>query len=93
MKIYNDDEIWIGVVSCRVIDAHLWAATEECTAINSIRADWHIYALPTQSIFGSNKGLSPVRHQAIIWPKAVVLSIGPLGTNFSKNVFEINSNT
>ena len=33
---------------------------------------------------GSDNGLSPDRRQAIIWTNAGILSIGPLGTNFSE---------
>ena len=35
-------------------------------------------------IIGSDNGLSPGRHQAIIWTNAGILLIGPLGTNFSE---------
>ena len=42
-------------------------------------------------IIGSDNGLSPVWCQAIIWTNAVLLSIGPLGTNFSQIVFEIQT--
>ena len=38
---------------------------------------------------GSNNGLSPGRHQAIIWTNAVKLLIGPLGKNFSEVLIEI----
>ena len=33
---------------------------------------------------GSDNGLSPGRHQAIIWTNAGKLLVGPLGTNFSE---------
>ena len=33
------------------------------------------------TIIGSDNGLSPGRHQAIIWTNAGILLIGPLGTN------------
>ena len=36
-------------------------------------------------------GLSPVRRQAIIWTNPVLLSIGPLGTDFSEIVLEIQT--
>ena len=36
------------------------------------------------TIIGSDNGLSPKRHQAIIWTNAGILFIGPLGTNFSE---------
>ena len=41
------------------------------------------------TIIASDDGLSPVRHQAIIWTNAVTLLIGSLGTNFSEIVIEI----
>ena len=37
------------------------------------------------TIIGSDNALSPGRRQAIIWTKAEILLIGPLGTNFSEN--------
>ena len=36
------------------------------------------------TIIGSNDGLCPGRHQAIIWTNAGMLFIGPLETNFSE---------
>ena len=44
----------------------------------------HIYSLVNQVSIDSDDGLSPIRHQAIIWTSAGLLSIGPLGTNFSE---------
>ena len=41
------------------------------------------------TIIGSDNGLSPDRHQAIIWTNAGLLLIGPLGTNFSEILIEI----
>ena len=41
------------------------------------------------TIIGSDNGLSPGRHQAIIWTNAGILFIGPLGTNFSEILIEI----
>ena len=35
------------------------------------------------AIIGSDNGLSPGRHQVIIWTNARILLIGPLATNFS----------
>ena len=40
---------------------------------------------------GSDNGLSPERHQAIIWTNAGILLIGPLGTNFSEILIEIQT--
>ena len=40
-------------------------------------------------MIGSDNGLSPERHQAIIWTNAWIMLIGPLGTNFSEILIEI----
>ena len=41
------------------------------------------------TIIGSDNGLSPDRRKAIICTNAGILLIGPLGTNFSENLFGI----
>ena len=41
------------------------------------------------TIIGSDNGLSPGRHQAIIWTSAEILLIGLLGTNFSEILIRI----
>ena len=41
------------------------------------------------TIIGSDNGFSPGRRQAIIWTKAGLLLIGPLGTNFSEILIKI----
>ena len=43
------------------------------------------------AIIGSDNGLSPERCQAIIWTSAGILVIGPLGTNFSEILIEIQT--
>ena len=43
------------------------------------------------TIIGSDNGLSPERCQAIIWTNAGILLIGPLGTNFSEILIEIQT--
>ena len=40
---------------------------------------------------GSDNGLSPGRRQAITWPNAGILFIGPLGTNFSEFLIVIHT--
>ena len=40
-------------------------------------------------IIGSDNGLSPGQHQAIIWTNAGILSIGPLAIHFSEMLIEI----
>ena len=49
---------------------------------------WGIYASPTQAFIGSDNGLSPDRHQAIIWTNVAFLPIGSLGTKFSQIVIK-----
>ena len=41
------------------------------------------------TIIGSYNGLSPWRRQAIIWTNARIILIGPLATNFSEILVEI----
>ena len=41
-----------------------------------------IYASGNRVSIRSDNGLSPIRRQAIIWINAMLLSIGPSGTNF-----------
>ena len=43
------------------------------------------------TIIGSDNGLSPERRQAIIWTNAGILLIGPLETNFSEILIEIQT--
>ena len=43
------------------------------------------------TIIGSDYGLSPGRRQAIIWTNDGILLNGPLGTNFSEILIEINT--
>ena len=43
------------------------------------------------TIIGSDNGLSPGRHQAIIWTNAGILLIGLLGTNFSEILIRIQT--
>ena len=42
-------------------------------------------------IIGSDNGLSPDRRQAIIFTNDGILLIGPLGTNFSEILIEIQT--
>ena len=52
-------------------------------------AEWCI-CVSKLTIIGSDNGLSPGRHQAIIWTNAGILLIGSLGTNFSEILIEIH---
>ena len=46
------------------------------------------HAAVNQTIINSDNGLPPGRCQAIIWTNAGILSIGPLGINFSEILME-----
>ena len=50
-----------------------------------------IYTSENRINIGSDNGLSPIRRQAIIWTNAGLLSIGPLGTNFSEVLIKIQN--
>ena len=50
-----------------------------------------MYASVNYTIIGSDNGLSPGWHQAIIWTNAGILFIEPLGTNFSEILIEIHT--
>ena len=43
------------------------------------------------TITGSDNGLSPGRREVIIWTNAVILLIGPVGTNFNEIFGEIQT--
>ena len=48
-----------------------------------------MYASVNWMGIGPGNGLSPVRHQAITWTNADLLSFGPLRTNFSEILIKI----
>ena len=56
-------------------------------SVNSLR---HI-CIGNLTIIGSDNGLSPGLRQAIIWTNSWILWIGPLGTNFSEILIEIQT--
>ena len=56
--------------------------------IKSLRPSDHI-CINKLTIIGSDNGLSPGRHQAIVWTNAGLLLIGPLAINFSEILIEI----
>ena len=43
------------------------------------------------TVIGSDNGLSPGRHQTIIWTNAWISSTGPLGTNFNEILIQIHT--
>ena len=55
-----------------------------------IEVEWRI-CVNKLNIIGSDNGSSPDRRQAIIRSNAGIVSIGPLGTNFSEILIEIHN--
>ena len=51
----------------------------------------HILCVSNLTIIDSDNGLSPGRRQAVIWTNAGLLLTGPLGTNFSEILIEIQT--
>ena len=79
------------------IEQTAWAAVIIMSWINILRLEQlrqsdvymtHIY-VSKLTIIGSDNVLSPRRRQAIIRTNAGILSIGPLGTNFSETLIKI----
>ena len=54
-----------------------------------MEAEWRIYASVNYTIMVSDDGLSPGRHQAIIWTNAGILLGEHSGTNSSEIIIEI----
>ena len=85
---------WLGVIKQKVI----WVNVDQnlCHHMASLSRNklmywgWmmHIY-ISKLTIIGSDNGLSPVWHQAIIRTDAGILVIGHLGTHFSEIFIEI----
>ena len=63
----------------------LWQNTQLLTHLPMC----HIFASVNWVDIGSDNGLSPIRHQAIIWSNSEILSVGPLGTNLSEILIKI----
>ena len=64
------------------------------TKIPSIKT--HLPLVPhicqwSRSVLVSDNGLSPIRRPAIIWTSPGLLSIGPLGTNYSEILIKIQN--
>ena len=67
-----------------IVERHMGNRKGSYIVINSLRPnDAYIY-VSKLSIIGSDIGLSLGRRQAIIWTNSGILSIGPLGTNFTE---------
>ena len=76
---------------------HRWSTRESWESSQSIYADSTHWGQVTHicvgklTIIGSDNGLSPGRRQAIIWTNAGILWFGPLRSNFSEILIEIDT--
>ena len=69
---------------------NLWLSQNPILALTHWGRVTHI-CVGKLTIIGSDNGLSPERRRAIIWTNAGILLIGPLGTNFSEMLIEIQT--
>ena len=59
--------------------------------VQLIEAKWRIYASEKMTMISSDNGLAPEHRQTIFWTNTGILLIGPLGTNFSEILIEIQA--
>ena len=87
----NEDLSRIGIEEMTFIKTSLDIMQNKCLSLISL-THWgqvtHI-CVSKLTIIGSHNGLLPDRRQAIIWTNAVLLLMGPLGTNFSEILIKI----
>ena len=67
----------------KILSAKWWPICLDLNDLTHWGLETHI-CVGKLTIIASDNGLSPGRHQAIIWTNAGILLIGPLGTNFSE---------
>ena len=77
-----------SVLKTRIISSNLSGPIKQIPRLTHWGRVTHI-CISRLTIIGSDNGLSPGRHQAIIWTNAGILLIWPLGTNFSEILIEI----
>ena len=79
---------WFEMLSCP-----LWChrnGMQTLSILFSLHWGWVMQKCVSKlAIIGSDNGLSPGQCQAIIWSNAVMLLIGPLGTNFNEILIKI----
>ena len=81
---------WVNTTRGQTLnDRHF--AYETCTFMSLTHWGWVTHICVSKlTIIGSDNGLSPGRHQAIIWTNAGILLFGTLETNFSEILTEIH---
>ena len=83
-SFWRNNYVFITMCICRVTSAKLALNLTHWGRVTHI-------CVGKPTIIGSDNGLSPERRQAIIWTNAGILLIGPLGTNFSEILIEIQT--
>ena len=79
--VHGENHCYFKIIFFRGI---LWSI------LKPTEAEWRIYVSVNWAVVDSDNGLSPVRHQFIIWSSAGLLLTGPMGTHIS--VIWINLN-
>ena len=69
----------------------IYGSSFKSIIFNSLRPTDAYICVGNLTIIASDNGLSPGRRQAIIWTKAEILLVWPLGTNFSGILIEIQT--
>ena len=91
-KLFYSTKPWMRImpsINNRACNLHVIAVSEICPQFISTHWGPVMYICVSKLIIiGSDNGLLPGRHQAIIWTNAGILFIGPMGTNFNEIVIE-----
>ena len=100
MTIFSWLHIWLlyefsfhrGRCRCLVtVDGHDRLCSLLQVVVQLIEAKWRIYASEKITRISSDNGLAPEQRQTIFWTNKGILLIGPLGTNFSEILIEIQA--
>ena len=99
LDLTDDKSTLVQVMAwCRQASSHYlsqcWSRSVSAKIASILLTHWgrvtHIFVGNLTSL-GPDNGLSPGRHQSIIWSDAGILLIGPLGTNFSEILIDIHT--
>ena len=84
-------------IVCKMSGILFWPQCFHCMRLSALLLLTHCWGRVTHvcvgnlTIIGSDNGLSPDRHQAIIWTNDGIMLIGPLGINFSESLIKIHT--
>ena len=99
--VYVHNEIWLKAVfilrskrptNIMLVPKLLLCYGQQCNYIILTYWSWLMHiCIGKLTIIGSDNGLSPGQHQAIMWTNAGILLIGPLEANFSEILIVIQT--